>query len=51
MLIFPKKLFTLGWLNKLDEQQQIGPYRSPNLSEFNIVNYQKALETGQVLVL
>jgi 8-oxo-dGTP diphosphatase len=48
---FPKKLFALGLLNKLDEQRRIGAHRSPNLYEFNQVNYQKALEEGLVLVM
>jgi len=48
---FPRKLFALGLLNKLDEQRSIGPHRSPNLYEFNRTNYQKALEEGIVLVM
>lgn len=48
---FPKKLFALGLLNKLDERRAIGAHRSPNLYEFNKKNYQKALEEGLVLVL
>jgi 8-oxo-dGTP diphosphatase len=48
---FPKKLFALGLLNKLHEQRPIGPHRSPNLYEFNKINYQKALEEGLVLLM
>ncbi|GAB2554986.1 NUDIX hydrolase [Spirosoma aerophilum] len=48
---FPKKLFALGLLNKLDEQRYIGPHRSPNLYEFNKANYERALEEGIVLVI
>jgi 8-oxo-dGTP diphosphatase len=48
---FPKKLFALGLLNKLDERRFIGPHRSPFLYEFNKVNYEKALEEGIVLVI
>jgi ADP-ribose pyrophosphatase YjhB (NUDIX family) len=48
---FPKKLFTLGLLNKLNERRSIGAHRSPNLYEFNQENYEKALEEGLVLVM
>jgi len=48
---FPRKLFSLGLLNKLDQQRPIGPHRAPNLYEFNKANYQKALEEGIVLVM
>lgn len=48
---FPKKLFALGLLNKLNEQRHIGAHRSPNLYEFNLANYEKALQEGLVLVL
>ena len=48
---FPKKLFALGLLNKLDEQRHIGAHRSPNLYEFNKKNYEQALAEGLALVI
>lgn len=48
---FAKKLFALGLLNKLDERKSIGAHRSPNLYEFNVTNYEKALQEGIVLVM
>jgi 8-oxo-dGTP diphosphatase len=48
---FPKKLFALGLLKKLDERRHIGAHRSPYLYEFDKINYEKALEEGIVLVI
>lgn len=48
---FPRKLFALGLLNKLDEQRPLGTQRTTNLYEFNTENYQKALDEGIVLVI
>lgn len=46
---FRKKLLTLGLVRQLDEQRKIGPHRSPFLYEFDLQNYQRALEEGAVL--
>jgi len=48
---FRKKLLTLGLIKQLDEQRKIGPHRSPNLYEFDLENYHKALEEGATLAL
>lgn len=48
---FPRKLFALELINKLDEQRPFGTLRTTNLYEFHTENYQKALEEGTVLVI
>ena len=46
---FRKKLMALGLIRQLNEQRRIGPHRSPNLYEFDLENYHKALEEGAPL--
>lgn len=46
---FPKKLLSLGILEKLDEKRKIGQHRSPFLYKFDKEAYEKALCEGLVL--
>jgi 8-oxo-dGTP diphosphatase len=39
---FPKKLISLGLLQKLDEKRKIGAHRSPHLYKFNKEKYEQA---------
>jgi len=48
---FRKKMLALGLIRQLNEQRKIGPHRSPNLYEFDLENYHKALNEGASLVL
>lgn len=45
---FRKKLLSYGLIRQLPEQKKIGPHRSPFLYEFDLENYQRALEEGTV---
>ncbi len=46
---FPKKLLSLGVIEKLSEKRKIGQHRSPFLYKFNKEKYGEALEEGMVL--
>jgi 8-oxo-dGTP diphosphatase len=46
---FPKKLISLGLLQKLDEKRNIGAHRAPHLYKFNKEKYEQALRDGLVL--
>lgn len=46
---FPKKLISLGLLQKLDEKRSIGAHRSPHLYKFDKKKYEQALRNGLVL--
>ncbi|HZX57496.1 MAG TPA: NUDIX domain-containing protein [Mucilaginibacter sp.] len=46
---FPKKLLSLGLLQKLDEKRSIGAHRSPHLYKFDKEKYAQALRDGLVL--
>jgi 8-oxo-dGTP diphosphatase len=46
---FPKKLMSLGLLQKLDEKRSIGAHRSPHLYQFDKEKYEQALRDGLVL--
>jgi ADP-ribose pyrophosphatase YjhB (NUDIX family) len=46
---FPKKLISLGLLEKLNEKRSIGAHRAPHLYKFNKARYDQALEDGLVL--
>lgn len=43
---FQRKILSYKILNKLDERRKGGAYKSPYLYEFNLANYQKALNHG-----
>ena len=43
---FQRKILSYKILNKLDERKKGGAYKSPYLYEFNLENYQKALNDG-----
>jgi len=43
---FPKKMLSLGIIEKLDEKRNIGQHRSPYLYKFQLDNYQSALNNG-----
>ncbi len=43
---FQRKILSYKILNKLDERKKGGAYKSPYLYEFNLENYQKALNNG-----
>ena len=43
---FQRKVLSYKVLNKLEERRKGGAYKSPFLYEFNLENYQKALEDG-----
>ena len=43
---FQRKMLSYKILNKLDERKKGGAYKSPFLYEFNLENYQKALNEG-----
>ncbi|MBN2775825.1 MAG: NUDIX hydrolase [Prolixibacteraceae bacterium] len=43
---FQRKILSYKILNKLDERKTGGAYKSPYLYEFNLKNYQKALDEG-----
>ena len=43
---FQRKILSYDILNKLDERRTGGAYKSPFLYEFNLENYQKALNNG-----
>mgnify|MGYP000333173965 CR=1 FL=1 len=43
---FQRKILSYKILNKLDERRKGGAYKSPYLYEFNLANYQKALNNG-----
>lgn len=43
---FQRKILSYKILNKLDERRKGGAYKSPFLYEFNVENYQKALNEG-----
>jgi len=43
---FQRKILSYKILNKLDERRKGGAYKSPYLYEFNLKNYQKALNEG-----
>jgi 8-oxo-dGTP diphosphatase len=43
---FQRKILSYKILNKLDERRTGGAYKSPFLYEFNLSNYQKALDDG-----
>jgi len=43
---FQRKILSYNILNKLDERKEGGAYKAPFLYEFNVENYQKALQTG-----
>ena len=46
---FPKKLISLGLLQKLEEKRNIGAHRSPHLYQFDKEKYGQALRDGLVL--
>lgn len=46
---FPKRLISLGIINRLNEQRNIGPHRAPYLYKFNKKKYDEALKHGVVL--
>jgi ADP-ribose pyrophosphatase YjhB (NUDIX family) len=46
---FPKRLLSLGIIERLDEQRNIGPHRAPYLYTFDKVKYDEALREGVVL--
>lgn len=46
---FPKKLISLGLLQKLEEKRSIGAHRSPHLYKFDKKKYEQALRNGLVL--
>jgi 8-oxo-dGTP diphosphatase len=43
---FQRKIVSYGILNKLEERKTGGAHKAPFLYEFNLENYQKALQTG-----
>jgi len=43
---FQRRILSYKILNKLDERRKGGAYKSPYLYEFNLENYQKALNNG-----
>lgn len=43
---FQRKILSYNILNKLEERRTGGAFKSPFLYEFNLVNYQKALNDG-----
>jgi len=43
---FQRKMLSYGILNKLEERKTGGAYKAPYLYEFNLENYQKALQNG-----
>ena len=43
---FQRKMLSYGILNKLEERKTGGAHKAPYLYEFNLVNYQKALQNG-----
>jgi ADP-ribose pyrophosphatase YjhB (NUDIX family) len=43
---FQRKILSYKILNKLEERKTGGAYKSPYMYEFNLENYQKALEDG-----
>ena len=46
---FPKKLISMGLLQKLDEKRNIGAHRAPHLYKFDKEKYEQALREGLVL--
>jgi ADP-ribose pyrophosphatase YjhB (NUDIX family) len=43
---FQRKMLSYGILNKLEERKTGGAHKAPYLYEFNLENYQKALQNG-----
>jgi len=43
---FQRKMISYGILNKLEERKTGGAHKAPYLYEFNLENYQKALQSG-----
>lgn len=43
---FQRKMFSYNILNKLEERKTGGAHKAPFLYEFNLANYQKALQSG-----
>ena len=43
---FQRKMLSYGILNKLEERKMGGAHKAPYLYEFNLENYQKALQNG-----
>lgn len=43
---FQRKILSYGILNKLEERKTGGAHKAPYLYEFNLENYQKALQNG-----
>ena len=43
---FQRRMLSYGILNKLEERKTGGAYKAPYLYEFNLENYQKALQNG-----